>query len=205
MLVLTTGWRAAGWVPIHAGAVSRDETCALVCATSGGGKTTLVSAMVRQGWSTLGDDKLLLRSTGDGTIVRAVSRIFHLDPQVGKWFPEVQDLKKYPAVSSLSEKRRVPVGDLWPGTVANEGHPTHFVMLRRSQQEGVMRIRPLSGTDLLSTILTQIVIPKDQYDANFILTTAANTSRHVKGLEIEIDGLAYLRPNGLLSLEEALR
>ena len=204
MLVLTIGWRAAGWVPIHAGAISRDETCALVCATSGGGKTTLVSAMVRQGWLTLGDDKLLLRSGSEGPVVRAVSHIFHLDPQIGEWFPEVHDLDRYPTVL-LSEKRRVPVGSLWPGNVASEAHPTHLVMLRRPQQEGVMRIAALSGSDLLSTILGQIVIPKDRDDGNFILTTAANTSRHVKGLEVEIDGSAYLRPNGLLPLREALR
>jgi hypothetical protein len=78
-------------------------------------------------------------------------------------------------------------------------------MLRRPHQEGVVRIAPLSGSDLLSTILGQIVIPKDRDDGNFILTTAADTSRHVKGLEAEIDGLAYLRPNGLLPLGEALR
>jgi hypothetical protein len=205
MLVLTTGWRAAGWVPIHAGAISRDETCALVCATSGGGKTTLVSAMVREGWLTLGDDKLLLRSTSEGPVVRAVSHIFHLDPLIGKWFPEVHDLDRYPAVSPLSQKRRVPVGNLWSGNVASEARPTHLVMVRRPQREGVMRIAPLGGRDLLSTILGQIVIPKDRDEGNFILTTAADTSRHVKGLEVEIDGSAYLRPNGLLPLKEALR
>jgi hypothetical protein len=203
MLVLTTGWRAAGWVPIHAGAISRDETCALVCATSGGGKTTLVSAMVRQGWSTLGDDKLLLRSTEESPMVRALSRIFHLDPQIEQWFPEARRLDAYPSVSPLSEKRRVPASDLWPGCVVNEAHPTHLVLLSRLERINVMRITALSASELLSTMLSQIVIPKEPRDANLILTTVANTTRHVKGLQVEIAGSAYLRPDGLQSLMEA--
>jgi hypothetical protein len=205
MLVLTTGWRAAGWVPIHAGAITRDRTCALVCATSGGGKTTFVSAMVRQGWAALGDDKLLLRSTGDELTVRALSHTFNLDPRIKRWFPEAQGLESYPAVSPFSEKRRVPVCNLWPGKEADEARPTHLIRLGRSPEEKAIRIAPLSESSLLSTLLSQIVIPRRKLDAKLILTTAATTSKHIKGLRLEIGGLVYREPNGLHPLMEKLR
>ncbi|MFZ1416513.1 MAG: hypothetical protein WAS73_18345, partial [Defluviicoccus sp.] len=40
-LVLVTAWRDLNTVALHAGSISRNGTCALLCATSGGGKTTL--------------------------------------------------------------------------------------------------------------------------------------------------------------------
>ena len=75
-LVLTEGWRAEGWIPLHAAAVVRFDTCALICAESGGGKTSLTAALVREGWQTLGDDKLLLRITHAAqTATRADERL----------------------------------------------------------------------------------------------------------------------------------
>lgn len=205
MLVLTTGWRTAGWIPVHAGAVTRDETCALVCATSGGGKTTLVSAMVRKGWSTLGDDKILLRSTQDGPTIRALSHIFHLDPPIKRWFPEAKGLENYPAVSPLSDKRRVPVRDLWPEKVVAEARPTHLVQLAQSQQEGILKVYSLSGSDLLSALLSQIAIPRDQQEAKRILTAAVTVAKNLKGLAVELHGLVYRRPDGLRPLMDVLR
>ena len=63
-LVLTTGWRRAQWVPLHAAGLTDGRRGVLVCATSGGGKTTFMMAMVRAGWRSLGDDKLLLQTAG---------------------------------------------------------------------------------------------------------------------------------------------
>ncbi len=59
-LVLTTGWRRAGWVPLHGGGLVRDGRGLLCVATSGGGKTTFTVSLIRRGWRALGDDKVLL-------------------------------------------------------------------------------------------------------------------------------------------------
>ena len=57
-LLLTTGWRRAGWVPLHAAGVVETGTPAprqiLVCAASGGGKTTFTLALVRRGVAVIG-------------------------------------------------------------------------------------------------------------------------------------------------------
>src|SRR5205085_5151140 len=76
-LALTTGWRRAGWVPMHAATVVRDGTCAFLCAQSGGGKTTLTASLVRRGWRAVGDDKGLLQCRDDGSpVVKALQHSF---------------------------------------------------------------------------------------------------------------------------------
>jgi hypothetical protein len=47
MLILTVSWRKIGWVAIHAGCITRSNTCAMLAASSGAGKTTLVVEMIR--------------------------------------------------------------------------------------------------------------------------------------------------------------
>ena len=74
-LVLTTGWRHAGWVPLHAGGLTDGRSGLLVCAGGGGGKTTLTVAMVRRGWRALGDDKLLVAMDAQPQRVAAVKHM----------------------------------------------------------------------------------------------------------------------------------
>src|SRR5438270_6428311 len=62
LLALTIACRASGWEPLHAAAAAKGDRCILLCAPSGGGKSSLTAALVRSGWRALGDDKLLLRS-----------------------------------------------------------------------------------------------------------------------------------------------
>ena len=103
--MLTTGWRRAGWVPLHAAGLvapssgtsdDRDRHGVIVCAMGGGGKTTFTVAMVRRGWRSLGDDKLLLRSTDFGSvtealIVASIKQILNVDPAAAALFPELAD------------------------------------------------------------------------------------------------------------------
>ncbi len=164
-LALTTGWRRAGWVPLHAaGIVDAAGNCVLVCAPSGGGKSTMTAAFVRRGWRTLGDDKLLARLDADGSVrVAALLHTFNLHPSTRTWFPEVGDLERLPTYSAWTEKRKVAVSSIWDAATADVGVPNRVVALSRSATRGASSAgvvsTPLSQPAVLATLLRQTVIP----------------------------------------------
>jgi hypothetical protein len=205
-LALTTGWRRAGWVPVHAAGVVHDEgVCALLCAPSGGGKSTLTAALVRRGWRVLGDDKLLLRTEPDGrTRVAALLHTFNLHPGTRQWFPEVGDLERLPAYSAWTPKRKVKVTSVWDGATASEATPTHVVTLRRVPGPAVVTAVAIPGSDVLSALLHQTVIPSDRATAAAITRTIAECGRSVQGVELRIGDDAYRDPDAMDAVEQVL-
>ena len=204
-LVLTEGWRAAGWVPVHAASVIRGETCAMICAESGGGKTTLTAALVRRGWRTLGDDKLLLRISESGTPeLRALVHTFNLHPRTQAWFPEVGDLEQLPVYSEWTEKRKVNPESIWAGTTENRATPTHLVQIRRVKTEKSVSVSSMQGAEVLSALLHQAAVPSDSLIAKHVLTTVVATASQLTGLSVELGENAYDDADCLASLEQAL-
>jgi hypothetical protein len=204
-LVLTTGWRRLGWTPLHAGAVCKGNCCALLCAPSGGGKSTLTAALLRRGWSALGDDKLLLRVAdwGKPALLALVHRL-NLDPGAQRWFPDLGDLTQQPAYSVWTPKRRVAIDAHWPGQSARTGQPTHLLALQRNNQMDGLYITPMAPPDLLAALLHQLVIPNERNTARQLLATAAVTARQLQGYSVEIGHDAYFDDTGLARLEEFL-
>lgn len=222
-LVLTEGWRAEGWIPLHAAAVVRHDTCALICAESGGGKTSLTAALVREGWQTLGDDKLLLRIGADGAPeLRGLVHTFNLHPRTRSWFPEVGDLERLPAYSDWTEKRKVHPETIWPGSTTSEALPRALFHLsgRSRNGEGSSRnsppvsdpfnpfdpfsVVPLSAASVLSILLHQTVVPSHAPTARPILATIARTARNLVGFRVDIAEDAYMNPECLSPLESAI-
>ena len=203
-LALTTGWRRHGWVPIHAAGVVKDGRCVVLCATSGGGKTTLTLGLVRRGWQAIGDDKLLLScGTGSPTLA-ALVHTCNLHPQTRAWFPEVGDLRRLPVYSAWTEKRRVPIEAVWPGGTAAGGRPTHIAQLDRSDAYQGIRVMPLAPAEILPTLLRQTVLPNDRGVARQMLQTIADSARHLCGVRVEIGKDAYRDGACLEALEAAL-
>lgn len=204
-LVLTTGWRALGWVPMHAGAVMRGGICAVLCAPSGGGKTTFTTALLRRGWNSLGDDKLLLRSTEQSPPeLRALVHSLNLFPHSKRWFPELEGITEYPAYSVWTDKRRVPMDSLRPGSAVSQGAPTHVVRVSRREGMQGIKVSPLDPHGVLDLLLRQTVIPRERAMARWILDTITRTARSVQGLAVEIGDDAYDDPDHLSAFEEAL-
>jgi hypothetical protein len=204
-LVLTTGWRRAGWVPMHAAAIVNGSRCVFLCASSGGGKTSLAAALIRRQWQTLGDDKVLLRIGAGRTVeLAALMHHFNLHPKAQEWFAEVGDLRRFPAYSAWTEKRRVQVEDIWPGKAAWRGRPTHLVSLAQREGGTGIKIMPLPRAEILATLLRQTVVPRDRKIAGEILSTVAAAARELEGLRVEIGAEAYRDPGGLEALERAL-
>jgi hypothetical protein len=204
-LVLTTGWRRAGWVPMHAAAVVNGSRCVFLCAPSGGGKTSLAAALIRRRWRTLGDDKLLLRSAaGEEIELAALMHHFNLHPKTQEWFAEVGDLERLPLYSAWTEKRKVNIEDIWKGKTAARGRPTHLVLLARRERGAGVKIAALPRAEVLSTLLRQTVIPHDRKIAAEILAAVAATARRLEGFQVEIGEDAYRDPALLDLIERAL-
>lgn len=191
-LVLTTAWRRAGWIPMHAAAVAKADLCAILAAPSRGGKTTLTVAMLSYGWSTLGDDGLLVRRVGeDRGEVWSLHDRMNLDPQTQKWFPEVGNLSQFPPYSIWSDKRRVEVETIWQGRVCSRAQPTHLVQIERYPDHRMTRTQPLGQSQVLSVLLSQTVIPQDRTEAKQILSVLASLARQVRGVRLELGEDAY--------------
>ncbi len=205
LLIATTGWRQLGWVPLHAGGVLYGEHCALVCAPSGGGKSTLLAGLIRRGAETLGDDKLLIRIDDGGPRARALVHNMNLHPQTRSWFPEVGDLSLLPRYSAWTQKRKVAIRDYWPDAPRSEALPSHLISLQRGDAGTSLTLRPLSFDETLSVLLRQTVFPRDRELARSILDTVAQTARALHGFEAMLPEGAYDDPECLKTLEALFR
>ncbi len=204
-LVLTTAWRQAGWIPLHAGAAVHDGRCAILTAASRGGKTTLTAALLHLGWQTLGDDKLLLRLQTDGRPeLRSLQQHFNIDPQTRQWFPEVGDLSQLPLDSIWTPKRRADIDNIWPGSLLARATPTHLVQIRRHPDPRPAQVRALGSTQVLSALLHQTVVPADPAIARAILAAIVPAARQLQGLQLELGEGAYSDRHTLGLLEQML-
>jgi hypothetical protein len=203
-LALTTGWRRAGWAPVHAGAVARGPRVAMLCSTTGGGKSTVAAAMLRRGWRALGDDKLLLRLDEDGQPeLRSLLSTFNLHPQTTEWMPEVGPFDHLPRYSAWTDKRRVPTTVIAPSPLLREGRPTHLVELRRGTAPGV-RTTPLPAADVLSVLLRQSVLPTDAATTKPLLACLAATAGRLEGVRMDVGPDAYRTIDVAAILEQSL-
>ena len=203
-LALTAGWRSAGWVPVHAAAVTDGNRCVMICAPSGGGKSTLTAAFVRRGWHAVGDDKVLLRTNGGVAQIAALQRTFNLHPQTSTWFPEVGDLEVLPRYSTWTHKRKVKIESVWADPAADLAKPTHIFRVRRDAVPGPIAYTPMDSGAVLSTLLRQIAIPTERATANAILGCAAPAARRMRGFDVVVGENAYERADAVDALEAAL-
>jgi hypothetical protein len=203
-LVLTTGWRRAGWIPMHAAAVEKDGRCVMLCAPSGCGKSTLTTALTQHGWRTLGDDKLLLRCTNGNPNISALLRTFNLHPQTERWLKNIGSLQSQPRYSNFTEKRRVSMDQI-PGcsSVGNAGL-THIVHLSRTQNNHAISVSPMPASELFPTMLRQIVIPKDRRIAGEIMQTVSQATARLCGSYVAIGNDAYANPRWIHSFQRAV-
>lgn len=202
-LICTLGWRADKWIAVHAGAVVKGNACALICATSGGGKSTLTAALVQHGWKTLGDDKLLLRIDRGVPVLASMLQTFNLDPNTRRWF-EVGDIESLPRYSAWTQKRRIRVDTLGANRTAERATPTHLLAIRRTSNHHNIAVTRMQKRDVLPALLRQTVIPTDREAASAILDTAMRCAKGLRGVNVEVGDDAYGYPGQIASLEKAV-
>lgn len=205
-LALTTGWRREGWVPLHAAGLTIGDRSIILCAPSGGGKSTLTAALIRRGWRALGDDKLLLKlEDGGEPLVAALLHTFNLHPRTREWLPEVGDLEQRPVYSALTPKRKVPVAEIWPDRTDARARPSDLVWLIRRDDFSGMEVTTLEPNEVLSCLLRQTVIPNEPGTASQIVSTIVSTASKLKGVRLEVGRDAYRDLDILSALELALQ
>jgi hypothetical protein len=205
VLLLARAWAQQGWTPLHAGSlVPGGETrCVLLCAPSGVGKTTLTAALLRRGWRTLGDDKILLRPEGKGVAARSLARRFHLHPSTARWFPEAGDFSAWPRYSRWTDKRVVPIEGLWPGRLLEAAFPAAAVQLERS--ENGLAIEPLSQMATLNALLRQLAIPSTPEHARPLVSCIAAMAANIQSARIKLGNDAFADAPVVERLDAALR
>jgi len=203
-LVLTTGWRRAGWVPLHSAAVTDGERGVLVCAAAGGGKTSFTLALVRRGWQALGDDKLLLRTDGDGPEVAAIKHMLNVDPAATRWFPELGDLSSLPEYSTWTPKRRVALGRFWPTAPAFTTAPRFMVVLVRRPGTGELSVEEIDLRESIGALLRQTVIPADPDVARWITGSLVTLAQRLTAYRVVVGDDAYADPSALDDVDRML-
>ena len=204
-LVVTTGWRRAGWTPLHAAGLVRGATGVVVCATSRGGKTTFSMAMARRGWRLVGDDKLLLGRVGGRTVVGAVKHMLNVDPAATSWFPELGDLSHLPIYSEWSPKRRLSLGSVFPDAPERSMTPTHLISLVRQPDAGErIRVTPMTRADAIATLLRQTVIPMERTVARQVTSAVVGLAQSLEAIRVEVPDAVYADPDAVAPLDAIL-
>lgn len=202
-LICTVAWREAGWVAVHAAAVAKDGVCAVLCASSGGGKSTLTTALVRSGWRSLGDDKLLVRCEDGIGQVRALLQTFNLDPAAARRLG-VGDVETLPRYSAFTNKRRVDLDAIGANAALASAMPTHAVNLIRNSSVRGIRASAMKRPDVLPLLLRQIVLPSDPAAGRWILAQMGACARGLRGITLEVGDDAYSQDGWLAQIEEAI-
>jgi hypothetical protein len=96
-----------------AGVVSRKGTGVLIVGPSGSGKSTLTIGLIRQGWSYLSDDALLLRRQPDGIAALAWRRHASVDAGAAAAYADLP-LGEETADPTGKPKRRVAIEAVYP-------------------------------------------------------------------------------------------
>jgi hypothetical protein len=76
---------------VHAAAVARDDRSLMLRGRAGSGKSTLAYALVRRGWSLIGEDFIFVRDRGEGCAPCFAGSpwAIHLLPDAVRFFPEL--------------------------------------------------------------------------------------------------------------------
>lgn len=205
LLMLVWGWRRMRWTPMHVGSVAKGNCCALICAASGGGKSTFTASLIRRGWETLGDDKVLAaHGTDERVMLRGLSRSMNLDPAVGRWFAEANRLGELAKYSRWNEKRKVAIESLWPGRVRKEAVPTHLLKLVRLAERSGIRMERMESGETVETLARQVAMPSDREAVKLVMGTIAGMGAQVRGLRVFVGSDVYEQADRLKVVEEAL-
>ncbi len=145
--------RYRGLYGLHGAGLVRDGLGCLLVADSDCGKSTLAFSLVRQGWSYLSDDSLLLYQQGDRIEARALRRDLCLDPEAAAYFPEiVPHWAPCPLADDI--KQRLDMGVYYPKQMVATCIP-HMIIFPEIVPDAGSRLIAVGKTEAFSRLLGQ--------------------------------------------------
>jgi hypothetical protein len=145
-----------GLYGLHAAALTEDGSrCYLFPGDAGSGKTTTALGLLKRGFRYLADDKVLLREEDRRISALAFTRRFHIDPGIGRQYPELgflEGLEPLPA----STKRPCDVSQVYPNVFVASCTPGSIVHLELTS-DTTSRIVPVSRRESFTRLIHQSI------------------------------------------------
>jgi hypothetical protein len=161
----TTFLRADGAFPLHAAALDQPDGGGLLIAGAPmAGKTSLALNLIRRGWRPVADDKVILDSAGDVVRASTLLRLANIDPDLARFFPELERLESMPPAHPHSPKRALPVESIY-GSVAAFACEPRWLVFPAVHGGDVTRWEPLDASAAFIEILRQTPVISERRQA----------------------------------------
>lgn len=160
LLSLAMLLRRQGLYGLHASGLVKEGRGLLIVGSSGVGKTTLTLGLVREGWTYLSDDALMLRKDSEDITALAFRRGFSCTPATVMHFPELSDpgMATWPLKDG---KRLVDIDSLYRGRFTSRCHPQVVLFPQIVAQPHSQLVPVDKTTALISLIRESVVINAD--------------------------------------------
>lgn len=184
--------RQRGRYLLHAaGAVDPGGRAWLLSGDSGSGKSTLAYALARSGWRVLGDDGVVIETSGPEVVVRAWRDPLLVSSTLWREFPEMQGREA--EARAADPRRRAPV----TAPLADRAPVAAVVFVGRAAELSIER---LSVVDTLAALVRQSpwVILGDQHAAAHLAALrllAARPAYRLGHTPAELHGIAGVLGN----------
>lgn len=187
-----------GFYGLHANGLVRNGVGFLIAGGSGRGKTTLTLSLLRQGWSYLSDDTIMLRAAAAGIEALTFRRGFACTRDTLARFPEF-DRTPSAAPGWKADKTLVEVDGLYPGRRVNRCDPRVILLpeVARTPRSSIQPLRPGTALSMLVQqspgVLTRRASVEEQMQVLRRLVTATHHWRVLLGTDVYEDGAAVSR------------
>ena len=149
--------RQRGRYLVHAaGVVDLSGRAWVLAGDSGSGKSTLGYALTRAGWTSLGDDGVVIERDADGFRAHGWRDALRVSRLLSGEFPELVTSESAIAVNDPRQRL-----SLSPGSVARSGRIAAMVFLARGERHAIRAIGPLAALGALIRQSPWVIIEDD--------------------------------------------
>jgi len=146
--------RPLGIYSLHAaGLANRDGAGMLLVGASGSGKSTLAIGLIREGWSYLSDDAVLLRHGSEGVEAFACRRSFYIDAARSADYSDLSLGEEAPD-SNGGRRRRVGIDQAYPDQYVPRCVP-RVVIFPQVKHQAQSTLKPSDSVRALGLLLGQ--------------------------------------------------